>query len=394
MEFALNKERLYTPLFVRLCLSAFFFTLSFNIIIPELPNYLSSLGGQDYKGLIISLFALTAGLSRPFSGKLTDTMGRVPVMIFGVVICTICGVLYPILGSVIAFLVLRFFHGLSTGFTPTGLSAYLADITPTNRRGEGMGILGLSNSMGIAGGPVLGQELLRFWPSLDVLFYTSSLLAVVSLLILWGLPETLTDEHPRSAKAPLRLRWVDVFEPRVWPAALVMLLSTVAFGIVLTIIPDFSEHLGLRNKGLFFGFLVIGSASVRILGGRIFDRFSRSGILFFSTAGLIVASLYTVFVESQTELFISGLLFGIAVGFNSPTLFAWGVDLSLAQFRGRAMATLYIALEAGVAMGALLSGWLYANDAANFGKIFLANALCALLACVVAGRWWWVHHRI
>ena len=42
------------------------------MIIPELPDFLSHLGGAEYKGLIISLFTLSAAISRPFSGKLAD----------------------------------------------------------------------------------------------------------------------------------------------------------------------------------------------------------------------------------------------------------------------------------------------------------------------------------
>ena len=53
------------------------------MMIPELPGYLTRIGGAEYKGLIIALFTLMAGISRPFSGKLTDTIGRVPVMVFG-----------------------------------------------------------------------------------------------------------------------------------------------------------------------------------------------------------------------------------------------------------------------------------------------------------------------
>ena len=79
----MHTQKLYTPQFILLCFSYFFFAASFTMIIPELPAYLTSLGGEDYKGLIIGLFTLTAGISRPFSGKLTDTIGRVPVMIIG-----------------------------------------------------------------------------------------------------------------------------------------------------------------------------------------------------------------------------------------------------------------------------------------------------------------------
>ena len=85
------KHGMYTPKFILICLGSLFFSASYNMLIPELPAYLSDLGGAQYIGLIIALFTLTAGISRPFSGKLTDTIGRKPVMIFGAVVCLVCG---------------------------------------------------------------------------------------------------------------------------------------------------------------------------------------------------------------------------------------------------------------------------------------------------------------
>src|SRR5689334_17347682 len=119
---------MYSLKFWLLCSSSFLFSSSFNMLIPELPAYLTSLGGAEYKGFIVAFFTLTAGFSRPFSGKLTDTIGRVPVMAIGSLVCFICGFLYPILTSVAGFLLLRLFHGFSTGFKPTATAAYIADI--------------------------------------------------------------------------------------------------------------------------------------------------------------------------------------------------------------------------------------------------------------------------
>src|SRR5690606_14485188 len=73
------KQSIFSLQFSLLCLSGFLFFGSFNMIIPELPSYLESMGGGEYKGLIVSLFTLTAGLSRPLSGKLADKVGRIPV---------------------------------------------------------------------------------------------------------------------------------------------------------------------------------------------------------------------------------------------------------------------------------------------------------------------------
>ena len=49
-------------------------------------------------------------------------------------------------------------------------------------------------------------------------------------------------------------------------------------------------------------------------------------------------------------------------GLNSPALYAWTIDLSHPERRGRGVATMYIALEAGIGFGALLAGWIFANQ--------------------------------
>ena len=188
----INLARTYNFQFWLMCFGSFLFFASFNMIIPELPAYITAMGGEDYKGLIIALFTLTAALSRPFSGKLTDTIGRIPVMVFGSVVCLVAGLLYPMLGTVAGFLYLRLFHGLSTGFKPTATSAYVADMAPPDKRGEAMGILGFFGSIGMASGPVLGSYLAMEY-SLDAMFYSSSILALLSVLVLIGMKETLKD---------------------------------------------------------------------------------------------------------------------------------------------------------------------------------------------------------
>ncbi|GAA4315285.1 hypothetical protein GCM10023149_11830 [Mucilaginibacter gynuensis] len=57
-------QPIYNLQFALLCLSSLLFSASYNMLIPELPGYLSGLGGAEYKGLIIALFTLTAGISR------------------------------------------------------------------------------------------------------------------------------------------------------------------------------------------------------------------------------------------------------------------------------------------------------------------------------------------
>lgn len=375
-----QKTRVYGLQFGLLCLSSFLFFASFNMIIPELPNYITQLGGAEYKGLIISLFTLTAGLSRPFSGQLADKVGRIPVMLVGGTVCILCGFLYPITGTVAAFLLLRLVHGFSTGFTPTGTAAYVADIIPMERRGEATGLLGLSGSLGMAAGPAIGAAIANSY-TLDAMFYASSAAAFLSVAVVARMHETL-DNPNRFRMGLLKISRKEIFEPRVLNPSVVMLLTVVPFGIILTVIPDFSEYLGIQNKGLFFTSFTLSSLAIRFLAGRASDKFGRIRVLKISSALLVVAMGLVGMADSTTSLLVAAAVFGVATGMNSPTVFAWTIDLSHPERRGRAMATMYIALEAGIGIGALASGWLYGNDSAQFPLVFWTGGVCALAAFV------------
>jgi MFS family permease len=370
----------FTLNFFTLCLSSFLFFASFNMIIPELPAYLSSMGGGEYKGLIISLFALTAGLSRPFSGKLADKVGRVPVMVFGAGICFIVSLLYPVVTSVAGFLLLRFVHGFSTGFTPTGISAYVADIVPFNKRGEAMGMQSLFGSLGMAAGPAFGGYIGNIW-GIEPLFYASAFTAILSILVIIRLKETV-ENGEKLAPRHFRLHRDEIIEKRVLVPSLILLFTVFSFGTVLTIIPDYSEYLGIANKGLFFAVFTLSSLGIRIIAGKTSDKYGRIPVMKVATLSMALAMVIIAFAQTKAMLLFGGVIFGCSVGMNSPTISAWTIDLSLDAFRGKALATMYIALEAGIGIGALVSGWVFANKVENFPLVFSIGGITSFIAFI------------
>jgi MFS family permease len=348
-----------------MCLSSFLFFASFNMLLPELPAHLTRLGGGEYKGYIIALFTLTAGLSRPFSGKLADTVGRIPVMVFGSLVCFVCGFFYPWAATVSGFLLLRLLHGFSTGFKPTATAAFIGDIIPLAKRGEAMGLLGVAGSLGMAAGPALGSRLTAA-TSLNTLFYFSSGLALLSLLVQGTLTETLPlAQRQRFSWKLLRLKWNELLEPLVFRPAVATLLCLFPYGAILTVVPDQSTALGLKaaDKGLFYTCFTLASLAIRLLAGRASDKYGRLPVLRVSTIILAVALGVLTLATHSIPLFLGGaVLFGLSTGLNSPALYAWTIDLSHPERRGRGVATMYIALEAGIGLGALLAGWIFSNQ--------------------------------
>jgi len=375
-----DAQSIYTLQFGLVCLSSFLFSSSFNMLIPELPAYLSAMGGASYKGLIIALFTLTAGFSRPFSGKLTDTIGRVPVMAVGSVVCFVCGLLYPVLTTVAGFLFLRLIHGFSTGFKPTATAAYVADLVPENKWGEAMGVHGICFSTGLAIGPAIGSMITDHF-SINVLFYCSSAFALLSIAILANMKESLNNKQ-RFSLPLLKIKRNDIIEWRVIPASLITLLSYVSYGAILTVIGDWSKYLGTNNKGLFFVVFTLTSLLIRFIAGKASDQYGRVLILKVSLGMLAVSLVWIGMAASSLSLMCASALYGVATGMLSPAVSAWTIDLSDPAHRGKAVATMYIALEAGIGMGALLAGWLFVDDISAIPTTFYLCTGITLIALV------------
>lgn len=373
--------RTYSLNFWLLSLSTLLFMTGFNLIIPELNSYITSLGGAEYKGWIITLFTITAAISRPFSGKLADTVGRKSVILFGGLVSAVICFLYPFFISVFGFLMLRFLHGFSTGFQPTGATSFVADIVPPNKRGEAMGIFGMTISIGMGVGQSLGS-----WVAMQVgingLFMVAGILSFLSIAILPTVKETL--ESPVKFKFSLLKIPVDeIIETRVWLPGIIMFLTTICSGIIFVLYPDISENLDIENKGIFMGVYLLATLGVRVIAGKASDRFGRRMVLITGMILLIFAMLLVGNATTTFWYFVGAVFFGLATGFNSPTVFAWTTDLAQPKFKGRALATLFITLEVGIGFGAYLTGWLYNNNPENFFRSLFFASFCALIALFI-----------
>jgi MFS family permease len=251
------------------------------------------------------------------------------------------------------------------------------------KRGEAMGLLGVTGSLGMAAGPWLGTKVVEYF-SINTLFYLSAGLALLSVLVQGTLTETLPKVQRRSFSFRLlRLDWRrEVFEPRVLAPAIVTLLCLFPYGAVLTVVPDQSTLLGMSSKGLFYSFYTVASLGVRLGLGKASDTYGRVPVLRWSAAVMAVGLAVLVWSPSVPVFLTGAVVYGLGAGLNSPTLYAWTVDLSHPERRGRGIATMYIALEVGIGLGALLAGWIFDNQSARLPWVY-ALSLASVLAATV-----------
>lgn len=369
----------YPKNFWLLSFALFFFMISFNIILPELNDFITNLGAPDKKGLIISLFTISAAISRPFSGKLSDTIGRKKVMLTGMIVATIVTLLYPVSG-LISFLVLRFLHGFSAGFLPTGATALVTDILPENKRGVGMGIWGTFISVGIGFGQIFSSWITQEF-GLIFLFFVGSVFALLSGIMIAFIKETLPNTVPFRGKL-LLIKRSDVIEPDVIPAAIVMFCQAISSGIVFVVTPDISAFLDIENKGWFFGFYMISTIGIRLFASSLSDHIGRRKTLIIGLSFMVMAMTLIGTASEWLQYTIGSVIFGIATGVSSPTLFAWTADLSAPTRRGVGAGTIFIALEVGIMAGSFMTIGTYNSTIDTVMLTFLIGAFASLMAII------------
>lgn len=360
-----------------MCWALLAFMISFNLFIPELNQMITDLDGAKYKGFIFLMFSISAAVSRPFSGKLSDTIGRKKVLYIGIVIGIITILVYPLSSTVMLFLGLRFLHGFSAGFLPTGATALVTDILPTDGRGIAMGIWGTFISVGFGLGNFFSGMILHA-VGMYGLFTIAALFCALSGFLIYFVRETLPNPVPFRFSL-LRIQWNDVFEPSVRPAAFVMFCAAISTGVMFATSSDICEDLHIDNKGWFFLFYMVSTIAVRIFAGKLSDVIGRRKALILGLVFMVCAMLTIGFSQEWIQFTVGAILFGVSTGVSTPTIMAWTADLSPEKRRGVGAGTAFIALEMAIMAGGLIVYWVYDDTLKTIPACYSIAALFSLL---------------
>ncbi len=184
-----------------------FFTLlidviGFGIIIPVMPGLISKLTGGGMSeasrigGWMLFAFSLMQFLFSPFLGNLSDQFGRRPILLFSLFGFGLDYILLAFAPSITWLFIGRIIAGI-TGASFTTASAYIADISTPESRGQNFGMIGAAFGLGFIIGPVLGGILGEFGPRVP--FWAAACLTLVNWLYgYFVLPESLSKEHRRK----------------------------------------------------------------------------------------------------------------------------------------------------------------------------------------------------
>lgn len=173
--------------------------LGFAIIIPVMPELLNGMeSGAFHLGLLLASYSASSFLMSPVWGRISDRVGRKPIIMIGAIGFSISFFLFGIgTDSLLLMYISRILGGLFSGAVTSCAVAYVADITDENNRTKGMGLVGMSIGLGFIFGPFIGGLLSKAGESVP--FFVSSALAfVIFLYTAKYLTESLTAEERAS----------------------------------------------------------------------------------------------------------------------------------------------------------------------------------------------------
>ncbi len=380
--------KLWTLNFVLICCASLSMTMSFYLIMPVLPFFLSEQFGMDgfQIGLAISIYVIGSLVIRPLTGYALDRWGRRGIFLASFLTFGLTAAAYPYLHTISAIFILRFVHGLIWGSSLTSSMTVAVDIIPRERRGEGIGFFTFAMAVAMALGPALGLWIYNTWGGMAT-FWTSMAIGTGGALISCGM------RWKPHARVSIPLVWGNFFEPKVIPISMAALMFTFAYGGLTNFIAVYvkQEHAGTLDASFFYIFLAVGTSISRLKGGKMFDRAGprRVAALGFSMLIAGFTALWMISFDDVAWLkaglfWIAAFLVGMGGGFCMPAFQAMVTLILPVTRQGVGNATYASVFEFGIASGIAMTGWLSQHVA--FQWIYLASAAWLAFTALVFFR--------
>lgn len=378
------RKKLWTKSFIALTFSALFLFMNLQMLLSSFPSYVKSefQAGDIMVSLVTSVFALTAIASRFMTAFLMRRVSRNVLLYIGLAIAAAITGLYVVADSIGSLLLMRVGYGIGFGIASTIIPTIVSQIIPSKRMGEGIGYFGLSTSLAMSIGPMIGLNVMKQsgFGTLAMIGTFTLLLAFPVLLFSRSLPAVPKKQPIERSIAPSKPLKVPFNTKLVLPAILNVLLA-ITYGGLLSFIALFGEAVHLEQVGLFFLFNAITIIIIRPISGRLFDKRGPAAVLI-PAAVCVVASLTVLsYTTSMPMLIISALLYGLGFGAIQPTIQAWMLRTSTPAQYGMANSMFYNSTDLGVASGAIILGAISA--ASDYGMMYRYSAGFMVLFLIV-----------
>lgn len=355
--------------------------VGFGMVAPILGRYAQDYGAGGFEvGLMFASFSIAQMIFSPILGRLSDRIGRKPVIIISLLGTAVGSLITGIGGAMWVLFVGRIIDGAS-GASVSVAQGAITDIAPPERRAQLLGMLGAAFGIGFVIGPALGGLAALGGPHIP--FFLAALIASCNAVAAWiRLPETKSTAAPTPSSQQDRLPR----SPVLVRFAVVTVLATVGFsGFEATFSLFGGERFDLTVGSSALVFLFVGVVLTVVQGALIGPLTTRMGSRAMIRAGLPVVALGLLLLSATpdkqwTLLFVSLILVSVGQGIVSPSTTALVAEAAPPDRRGEALGYQQSAGAFARIAGPVVAGALF--DSAGIGSPYLVGGLLFLAALV------------
>lgn len=360
----------------------FLVMVGFGIIIPVLPFYAEDIGASPTQlGLLMSVYSIAQFLFAPMWGRISDRIGRKPVIMIGIFGLSLSFFMMGISSSLWMLFVARIVGGILSSANMPTVMAYVADITTAEERGKGMGIIGAATGLGFVFGPALGGIFSKI--SLTMPFFIAGASSIITFfIVMLVLKESLVKDNSVREKDKKASLWEAAKGPQAVLFILQLFISVSLAGLEATFAYFSAEKAGLDSVKLGYIFMIMGLASAVVQGGLIGKLTKRFGEGFVIQMGIIVSAIgfgLVLFVNSFSTAAIFLTIFGVGNGVIRPTVSALLTKTSSLGY-GSSTGLLSSFDSLGRIIGPTLGGWLFS---VSIGLPYISGILLSLVALIL-----------
>lgn len=391
-----TQVKLWTTDFILLMLCNFLLFLQLHMIVSPLPSYVQERfhANAFEVSLFTCLFALSAIAARLYSAKALEKGLRNAMIYIGLSVALLATLGYYFAAGIAVLLLLRMIFGVGFGMSSTAFPTMASDIIPVKRMGEGMGYFGLSTSLAMSMGPIIGVTLLQGSGFVTLMLCTAAVIVVIYPLSYSLTRKKASRSHagsPQTSAGPVAnvsgtKEKIPFNRKLILPSVLNCLLS-ITYGGLVGFIVLYGKEANLANPALFFLFNALAVLLVRPFAGRLYDSKGPKALLIpgaiFVAIGLTILS----FATSMPILFVAAFIYGIGYGSMQSSLQTWMIQIVAPTQRGMANGMFLNTLDLGIATGALLLGAIASmtsyTDMYRYSVIFM---IVFLLIYLIQGK--------
>ncbi|MEW3993487.1 MFS transporter [Bacillus altitudinis] len=381
------NERIWTKDFIMIVLVNLFTFTSFYALLTLLPIYtMDELNGTESQGgLLVTVFLLSAIVTRPFSGAIIEKFGKKRMAIFSSTAFALLTYLYIPIDQFQTLLMLRFVQGIFFSILTTVASAIAADMIPKHKRGEGLGYFVMSMNLAVVIGPFIALNQVG-----KVGFH--SLFLLFSIIVSIGAAFTMLIRQPEpenGGSVIFRFTFSHLFEKGALKTAAVGIIISFCYSPIISFISVYANSLNLMGASSYF-FIVFAAAMLgsRPFTGRLFDRVGPHIVIYPSIALFAIGLWMLTATQTATMLLLSGAVIGLGYGSLVPCLQTLALQHSPAHRTGYATATFFTLYDTGIAAGSFVFGLLVSFT--DFSNVYLIAGVVVLLSM---GVFYWSERK-